>query len=266
MRGKTFTIHSSRGGTGKTVIATNLAVALANKGSNVALLDMDFRAPSLSMVFSKQINKPIKYWLNDYLENRCITRQAVIELPQTGLKGKMFLSLANPAVDAITNIMEKSRDWEVRALKKIFSLRSFLFDEMNVDYCLFDTSPGVQYSSVNAAVASDLSIVVTTLDLLDMDGAKRLLLDLYDSIAKKTIVLLNKVFPETSPWSEDKRQELKRATEVALRHEIIGIIPCYCRVLQAGRISFLAEDRPFQPFLKNLDDVASKLQAMALNE
>ena len=265
MRGKTLSIHSSRGGTGKTVVATNIAVVLANRGCNVALLDMDFRAPSLSMVFSKQLDQPVKYWLNDYLENRCTPRQAVIELPKTSLKGNLFLSLANPAIEAITSIMEKSREWEVSALKKIFSLRAFLFDELNIDYCIFDTSPGVQYSSVNAAVASDVSIVVTTLDLLDIDGVKRLILDLYDSVAKKTLVLLNKVYPETCPWSANKQRELIRITESALGHQVIGIIPCYCQVLQAGRVSFLAEERPFHPFLKNLDDIVTKVQAIIEN-
>ena len=265
MKGKTLSIHSSRGGTGKTVIATNLAVALANRGSNVALIDMDFRAPSLSVVFSKQINDSVKYWLNDYLENRCTARQIVIELHQTGLKGKLFLVLANPAIEAITGVIEKSREWEVSALKKLFALRAFLFDEMNVDYCVFDTSPGVQYSSVNAAVASDLSIIVTTLDMLDMDGVKRLLLDLYDSVSKKTVVLLNKVYPETCLWSESKQKELIRITETALGHQVIGIIPCYCHVLKAGRVSFLFEDKRFLPFIKNLDEIVTKLEAVVIS-
>ena len=45
--GKSISIHSSRGGTGKTLLATNLAVLYAQSGLNVALIDLDFRAPSL---------------------------------------------------------------------------------------------------------------------------------------------------------------------------------------------------------------------------
>src|SRR4030042_5537041 len=98
MTGKTIPIHPYRGGTGKTVLATNLAVALANKGSNVALLDMDFRAPSLSIMFAKYLNEPVKYWLNDYLDSRSTAAKTMLELPQTTLKGKMFLGLADPTI------------------------------------------------------------------------------------------------------------------------------------------------------------------------
>lgn len=53
MAGKTIAIHSSRGGTGKSVIATNLAIILARRGLNVALLDLDFRAPSRRQFFRR---------------------------------------------------------------------------------------------------------------------------------------------------------------------------------------------------------------------
>ena len=48
---KVICIHSSRGGTGKTLIALNIAATYASMGKSVALLDLDFRAPSLYTVF-----------------------------------------------------------------------------------------------------------------------------------------------------------------------------------------------------------------------
>jgi MinD-like ATPase involved in chromosome partitioning or flagellar assembly len=262
MTGKTISINSSRGGTGKTVIATNMAVVLAKEGLNVALFDMDFRAPSLATVFSKQLKGEIEYWLNDYLNGKCSAQQAVRNIPKSNLKGHLYVGFANPSVKAITNIMEKSQAWEVSAIKKLFLLREVLFNEMKVDYCIFDTSPGIQYSSVNAAIASDLCIVVTTLDMLDMKGAESLLKNLYDNVAKKTVVLINKVFPETCPWPNDRILELVKITEANLNHKVIGIIPCYCNVLQAGRISFFAEERPFHPFLKNLEDIVGNIKTL----
>ena len=122
MRKKVLSIHSSRGGTGKTVIATNLAAIYAIKGLNVALLDLDFRAPSLVDVFSKGIREPVRHWLNDFLDGRCKAEQALTDVSKAyGLKGKLLLGLANPAIEAIRNTMEKSRAWEVTAVKKLFS-------------------------------------------------------------------------------------------------------------------------------------------------
>ena len=116
------------------------------KGLNVALLDLDFRAPSLATVFSKGIRDPVRHWLNDFLDGRCTVEQALINVSEAyGLKGRLLIGLANPAIEAIRNTMEKSRAWEVTAVKKLFSLRSTLFNDMNIDCCIFDTSPGVQY-------------------------------------------------------------------------------------------------------------------------
>lgn len=263
MRKKVMAIHSSRGGTGKTVIATNLAAIYALKGLNVALLDLDFRAPSLVDVFSKGIKEPVGHWLNDFLDGRCKAEQALIDVSEAyGLKGKLLLGLANPAVEAIRSIMEKSRTWEVTAVKRLFSLQSTLFEDMDIDYCILDTSPGVQYASVNAVVSSDLSVVVATPDSLELKGLENMLAELYDAFSKRTVVLVNKVFPETRVLSSDKQENLIDRMEKLLKHPIIGIIPCYCDVLQAKRTSLLAVDKPYHPFLRKLEEIAEKLESM----
>jgi septum site-determining protein MinD len=179
-----------------------------------------------------------------------------------GLKGKLLLGLANPAIEAIRNMMEKSRAWEVTAVKKLFSLRSTLLDALDVDCCILDTSPGVQYTSVNAVVSSNVSVVVATLDSLDLKGLENMLVELYDAFAKRTVVLINKVFPETRVWSSDEQTDLIGKMEKKLKHPVIGIIPCYCDVLQAKRTSLLAVDKPYHPFLRNLEKVAEKLEGI----
>ena len=261
MRERAISIHSSRGGTGKTLIAANLAAIYAIKGLNVALLDLDFRAPSLVDVFSKGIRDPVTYWLNDFMDGRCKAKQVLTNVSQAyGLKGKLLLGFADPSIEAIRNIMEKSRAWEVTAVKKLFSLLSSLFDDMNINCCIFDTSPGVQYTSINAVISSNISVIVTTLDSLDLKGVENMLVELYDAFAKKTVVLINKVFPETRIWSSERQEDLISQMERVLKHPVIGVIPCYCDVLQAERTSLLAVEKPFHPFLKNLEEVAEKLE------
>ncbi len=55
--GTVLTLHSYKGGTGKTFIATNLAAALASEGKRVCLIDFDLRAPSLAKVFGAEGRK-----------------------------------------------------------------------------------------------------------------------------------------------------------------------------------------------------------------
>jgi septum site-determining protein MinD len=258
--GKCISIHSSRGGTGKTVLATNLAVLLAEKGFNVALLDLDFRSPSLTGVFSKVINPQLDVYLNSYLDGRCPIEIVTLDLTaRLNLKGKLLVGFANPDIGAIRNIAEKSRSWEVSALKRLFALRSQLFTKMNVDYCIYDTTPGVQYTSVNAAISSDLSIIISTLDSLDLTGTARLLVELYDAFEKRTAILLNKVFPENHPLSNKEKVDKLSQLNTTFHSPIIGAIPCYCKVLQADRSTILAIEEPEHPFVKNLEEVTKKI-------
>ena len=139
-------------------------------------------------------------------------------------------------------------------------MHSTLFENLDIDYCILDTSPGVQYASINAVVSSDISVVVATLDSLELKGLQNMLVELYDAFAKKTVVLINKVFPETRVWSDTEQKNVINKIEKLLRHPVIGVIPCYCDVLQAKRTSLLAVEKPNHPFLRNLKEVAEKLE------
>ncbi|MCW3997823.1 MAG: AAA family ATPase [Candidatus Bathyarchaeota archaeon] len=260
MTTKTLAFHSSRGGTGKTVIATNLATIWANKGLKIALLDLDFRAPSLAGAFSKAIKKQPKYWLNDFISGRCKIEQTLIDVSSTyRLKGKLYLGLANPSIEAIRSTMDKSRAWEVSAVKRLFSMRKTLFKEMNIDYIILDTSPGLQYSSINAVVSSDISIIVTTNDEVDLKGSENLIENLYLELDKKPVVLINKVLPETQLHTNKTEKELINKIENQLKSPIIAAILCYCDVLQAKRTSILAIEKPNHAFVKNLETIAKTL-------
>jgi hypothetical protein len=87
-----------------------------------------------------------------------------------------------------------------------------------------------------------------------------MLVELYDAFAKRTVVLINKAFPETRVWSSDKQKSLISKMEKVLKHPVIGVIPCYCDVLQAKRTSLLAVEKPNNPFVRNLEAVADKLE------
>jgi MinD-like ATPase involved in chromosome partitioning or flagellar assembly len=259
--GKCISVHSSRGGTGKTLIATNLAVLFAQKGANVALLDLDFRSPSLTGVFSKIIKSPIDCYLNTYLDGRCPVEIATIDISKHyNLRGKLLVGFANPDVAAIRNIAEKSRAWEVSAVKRLFSLRAHLFKKMGVNYCIYDTSPGVQYTSVNATVSSDLAVIVSTLDSLDLKGTESLLVELYDAFEKKAAILLNKVFPEKQYIKGNGKIESLYQTDILFNRQVIGAIPCYCNVLQADRSSILAVEEHSHPFVKDIEEVRKNLE------
>ena len=257
---KTLSIHSGRGGTGKTLIATNLACILAYRGFSVALLDVDFRGPGLAFIFPWVVNSKVKYWLNDFLNGRCNQNEVLVDISNRyNFKGKLQVGFANPSIAAIQNVMNKSQAWELTAVKKLFSLLSYLNKDAVVDYCIFDTSPGIQYSSINALVASDLCIMVMNSDVIDVEATKNILRDIADNFQKKTVIILNKYCPENR--LEENKKNAVAQIEAVLKHPVISKIPCYCDVLQANRTELLAVKKPDHPFVKQLEEVANKIDS-----
>ncbi|MEM1563074.1 MAG: MinD/ParA family protein [Candidatus Bathyarchaeia archaeon] len=256
--GKIVAIHSYKGGTGKTLLSINLAVTFAKQGKKVSLLDLDFRAPSLAPLLKVE---KVEYWLNDYLNGVCEIEKVLIDLSgKIANTGKFFVGLANPSVEAIRDMSSKDRKWEMRALGRLLSLRNTLLDAKGFDYIVFDTSPGLQYSSINAIVSADVVIVASTLDNSDVEGTRRMLRELYDLFEKKTEIVLNKILYDDSLRSgKEKLQDLVKETYQA---PLLGVIPCFCDISRAeGKIIFVHE-KPDHPFTKILGEMAAKIDRM----
>lgn len=253
---RVVSIHSSRGGTGKSLIAVNLAAIYAKEGMNVSLLDLDFRAPSLYTVFDIS---NIEYSVNDFLNGQCPIDKTLIDLSgRYNTKGRFLVGLADPSLEAVRDMMSKSRKWEISALKKLLNLKPSL-DNMKVNCVIYDTSPGILYSSINAVTSSDVSLIVLTLDELDIAGTKRMIKDVYDAFEKKTFILINKAFPEKMPLNEETNKMTLRQIKNTLDKPIIGDIPCFCDILGASRISIFALENPEHAFTRSLEALAQKL-------
>lgn len=246
---KSLTFHSSRGGTGKSLLSVNTAAILVNRNKNVCLLDLDFRAPSLHVIFKATP----EYWMNDFLNRESEIEDVLVDLSkQFGSKGKFLIGLADPSMLAIRDFTTKDRRWEMKALQRLLSLKDALANT-KIDYLIFDTSPGIQYASVNAVVSSDYVIVVTTMDALDIQGTRLMIEDLYKSFEKKTGILFNKVpVPLGLPLSEVDKGKLAKQLQEAFNLPIVEMIPCYCDVLHTSRTVIFALEKPEHPFTKDV--------------
>jgi MinD-like ATPase involved in chromosome partitioning or flagellar assembly len=245
-----ITVHSYKGGTGKTLFSVNLAAMFANRGKKTCLLDFDFRAPSLNAIFKSEDSG---YWLNDYLNRACEIDMVLRDCSSYCVsKGKLFVGFANPSTEAIREMASKDRKWEMNALCRLLSLKNLL-EKTRFDYVIFDSSPGLEYSSINAVVSADVVLVVTTLDKSDMEGTQRMIRDLNKLFEKKTMVILNKV-----PYYFLPLENLERRLE-SLQLPVVGAIPCSCDILEAKDEYFFAFKNPYHVFSKTLQEVAKKI-------
>jgi septum site-determining protein MinD len=255
--GKILAVHSYKGGTGKTLLSINMAATFAKHGKKVCLFDLDFRAPSLATLL--KIDKS-EYWMNDYLNGVCEINKVLIDLSgRIDNGGTLCVGLANPSTEAIRDMTAKDRKWEMRALGRLLALRTSLVNEKGFDYLIFDTSPGLQYSSINAIVSADLVLVATTFDRSDVDGTKRMLKELYDLFEKKTEIVLNKVLDGSMKTGRD---EMKSRIKEVYQVPLLGIVPCFCDVLKAEGGLIFAQDKPDHPFTKLLEEMANRINGI----
>ncbi len=254
--GKIIAVHSYKGGTGKTLLSVNLAATFAKQGKKVCLFDLDFRAPSLFAILKIE---NAECYINDYLNNTCDINKVLIDISERiSGKGKLFIGLANPATEAIRDMSAKDRKWEMRALGRLLYLRNALLNDKAFDYLIFDTSPGLQYSSINAIVAADLVAVATTGDRSDVDGTRRMLRELYNLFEKKTGLVINKVLDYNS---KNRLDELYDRVKNTYKVPLLGLVPCFCDILRAEGNFIFAQDKPDHPFSKLLDEMAKKIDA-----
>jgi len=255
--GKIIAFHSYKGGTGKTLLSVNLAMTYVSRGKRVCLFDLDFRAPSLQAAFKIDGNG---YWLNDYLNGIYDVEKVLVGLPQRSeIKGELLIGLANPSTEAIREMSAKDRKWEMKALGRLLSLKESLLNEMEFDYLIWDTSPGLHYSSINAIVSTDVALVVTTIDASDIEGTKRMTHELYDLFEKKTGILMNKV-PAEIVSSKTEERNLRKKLETIHGLPILEMVPCFCDVLRAGGTYIFTEEKPEHPFTKIVGRIATKIE------
>jgi len=252
---KIIAVHSYKGGTGKTLMSVNLAATFAKNGKKVCVFDLDFRAPSLFAILKAQ---NVEYWFNDYLNNTCEIEKALVDMSERiPGDGKFYTCLANPSTEAIRDMSSKDRKWEMRALGRLLALRDTLLKDGKFDYLVFDTSPGLQYSSINAIVAADFVVVATTGDRSDVDGTKRMLAELYNLFEKKTGLVLNKVL---DPSATSRKTEMANKIKVDYQVPLLGLVPCFCEILRAEGNLIFVQDKPDHPFTKILAEMARKIE------
>ncbi len=258
---KCFTLHSYKGGTGKTTLVANIAAILAQEGKNVAVLDLDFQAPSLHTLIG--ISTKTKY-INDFLDGSVSHQDILNDMPSSfSLDGRMAVAFSNPDVDAIRTQLAQDRKWHMNALSQLLSLKQMLADD-GFDYTILDSAPGVHYSSVNTIVLSDFAVLIAKIDNFDFDGTLNILKGLYTPLDKGTYLLFNKVVP---PMFKEPRYSQMKETISEMFSDlttVLGYVPCYCDIPMGMGSEIHALTSSEIAFVTGLRAVVKKIDEMPI--
>ncbi len=271
---KTLAFHSYKGGTGKTTLISNLAALHASQGKRVCLLDFDLYAPSLGLYFRK---KPTTF-LNNLLRGDLDQPNGQVDVAsvvtdvstELGLNGKLLIGFASASKEDIYDIeFEHDQKWQLKAIKRFQSFKNQLFEELELDCLLLDTSPGIRYWSINSlAMANMLFLIMKTSDM-DIEGTKRMVNDIYDVLTKygrsKYYIILNKV-PEVQNahglWSDSIELEWAEELQKDIGTHVVGSVPCFCDIQFSKHEFLFAVKNPDHPFSKKVVELAKRVDAL----
>ena len=153
----TIAIASGKGGVGKSTVAVNLAVALAQKGAKVGLIDADIYGPSIPLMFGTK-DKPMLVKVGELNKMNPVEKYGV-KLMSIGF------------------LMEEGTAVVWRGPMASSALRQFMSEVIwgELDYLLFDMPPGTGDIQLTLSQTIPLTgaVMVTTPQDISLADAKK---------------------------------------------------------------------------------------------
>lgn len=175
--GKIMVVSSGKGGVGKTVAVSNIAVALAKIGKRVLMADLDIGLRNLDLAVG--IHDVIVYDIMDVLEEKCSIEKAVFTLKDYG------------GVDILPAAQTIGKDsLEPEKFKKMFRrLRE------RYDYILIDSPAGMEKGFQSAIAAADCAFVVVTPEMTSVRDSDRIVSILEAAGTREIRLIINRARP-----------------------------------------------------------------------
>ncbi len=171
--GDIISVHSFRGGTGKSNLTANLSTYVAMQGYRVGIVDTDIQSPGIHVLFGFDENSITKT-LNDYLWGKADIHDTAYDLSATAgqqagreyLDGlKLWLIPSSIRTGEIARILRESYD--VGLLNEGFQS---LIDELELDYLFVDTHPGLNEETLLSIAISAGLVIILRPDSQDFQG------------------------------------------------------------------------------------------------
>ena len=160
-------VHSFRGGTGKSNITANVAFLLALEGRSVGVIDTDIQSPGIHILFGLEGGE-ITTSLNDYLWHRRDIAETALDVTpnlaaDTG--GRLFLIPSSTEPGEIARVLREGYDAEqlTRGLRA-------LVDGLELDILMIDTHPGLNEETLLSLIISHMLVIIMRPDKQDYEG------------------------------------------------------------------------------------------------
>ncbi|MBK6768907.1 MAG: MinD/ParA family protein [Ardenticatenales bacterium] len=242
--GRTISIHSYRGGTGKTNLTANLAALAVQAGRRVGVVDTDIQSPGLHVPFGWS-STPAGPTLNDYLWGKCAIEEAAYPVAEAEVGPGLFLVPGSLNTGAITKVLREGFD--VGRLNDGFRR---LKSALALDALFIDTHPGLNPETLLSVAISDCVVVVLRPDQQDYQGTS-VTIDVARRLeVPELAIVVNKV-PDGTDLAA-----LKRDVEAAYGCPVLAVLPHSDALMRLSSAELFGVRYPDDPLTSELRGVA----------
>lgn len=248
-----ISVHSFRGGTGKSNLTANVATVLAMEGKRVGVIDTDIQSPGIHILFGLK-GENITSSLNDYLwGGRAIKDSAQDVTDNLGAKipGKLYLIPSSIRPGEITRVLREGYD--AQKMKEGFQR---LVDDLKLDVLMIDTHPGLNEETLLSLVLSHSLAIVMRPDQQDYEGTAVTVKIARELQVPNMLIVVNKAPPALDP------KMIQAKVESAYQCDVAAVLPHSDEMMNLASEGIFSIRYPNHVITKLYQQVAAKLMAV----
>jgi MinD-like ATPase involved in chromosome partitioning or flagellar assembly len=245
---KVVSVHSFRGGTGKSNTTANLAAMVAQAGNRVGIVDTDIQSPGIHVLFGFD-ESHMDLSLNDYLWGRCAVEEAAYDVSHV-LQGS---GITNSAIYLIPSSLKAGEI--ARVLREGYDVGLLndgfqeLIHQLNLDFLFIDTHPGLNEETLLSITISDVLLLIMRPDRQDFQGTA-VTVDIARRLeVPKMLLIVNKAL---SSFDFDA---LKKEVQDTYGAPVAAVLPLTEEMIQLGSsdvFSLRFPDHPLSQIYKGI--------------
>lgn len=213
---KIISVHSFRGGTGKSNTTANISAILAAKGLRVGVIDTDIQSPGIHVLFGLD-EESMHHSLNDYLWGKCEIQDCAHEITENlghPIGGKLFLIPSSIKPGEIARVLREGYD-----VGMLNDGLHDLLEALELDVLMIDTHPGLNEETLLSIATSDALAILMRPDQQDYQGTSVTV-----EVARKLSVPRMMLVVNKTPQVFD-REEIKKKVETTYNCPVAAVIP-----------------------------------------
>ncbi len=247
---KIISVHSFRGGTGKSNTTANLAALLAMQGKRVGVVDTDIASPGIHVLFGLEEDQ-MTHSLTDYLWGKCDIQATAHDVtPNLGsaIPGCVFLVPSSIKAGEIARVLREGYD--VGLLNDGF--RS-LIRELKLDVLMIDTHPGLNEETLLSIAISDALLIIMRPDQQDYQGTG-VTIEVARKLNVPHLMLIVNKTPSIFPPAE-----VKARVEKIYAADVAAVLPHSDEMMTLASAGVFVTRYPDHPITLTLKQVATQL-------